>query len=310
MFASYSYAILASLFWGAGFIGSRFGLESLSPMWVTFFRFLIAFICLLPLFKGSKRSDFNLETIKGSIICGLMLTFMIFFQVKGLQFTTVAKSSFITITYAFITPLICFAFFKEKLSALFWSTSIMAMIGILLLCNLDITNLNYGDFLTFLGALLSSVHLIAVSKYAKKVPRLAVFNIFQMLTVCIVSFVVAMVFEGVEVLKAGTIMQDHKALGAIVFMGIFSTSIAFMYQVKAQKMLKPYVAGIIFLMESPIAAVLGYFIFNEKLTQMAIAGCILVMFSVIILPFEQILLKFIRNSSSKLTPAFKKLNPI
>jgi drug/metabolite transporter (DMT)-like permease len=310
MFASYTYAILASLFWGAGFIGSRFGLEALSPMWVTFFRFLIAFICLLPLFRGCKRADFNFETIKGSLICGIMLTFMIFFQVKGLQYTTVAKSSFITITYAFITPLICFAVFKERLSALFWSTTVMAMVGILLLCNLDISNLNYGDFLTFIGALISSIHLIVVSKYAKKVPRLAVFNIFQMLTVCIISFSMAMIFEGVEVLKTGTIIQDHKALGGIVFMGIFSTAIAFMYQVKAQKVLKPYVAGVIFLMESPIAAVMGYFIFKETLTQMAIAGCILVMFSVVILPFEQILLTFIRNSSSKLAPAFKKLSPI
>lgn len=302
MFAAYTYAILASLFWGAGFIGSRFGLESLGPMWVTFLRFFIAFICLLPLFRGAKKSDFNIETIKGSIICGIMLTFMIFFQIKGLQFTTVAKSSFITITYAFITPLICYFFFKEKLSALFWSTSLIAMFGILLLCDMNISNLNYGDLLTFFGALISSIHLIAVSKYAKKVPRLSLFNIFQMLTVCIISFTMAIIFEGFEIIKSGTLIQDYRAIGGIVFMGVFSTSIAFMYQTKSQKVLKPYIVGVIFLMESPIAAIMGFYIFNEKLSQMGILGCILVMISVVVLPFEKTLMNYLRAASRRLAP--------
>ena len=280
MAISYSYAIFASLFWGAGFIGSRFGLEAFTPMWVTFFRFLIAGVFLLPLLKDIKKTDLNKTVIGGAFVCGFLLTFMIFLQVKGLQYTTVAKSSFITITYAFMTPVVCRVLFKERLSMVFWSSVGMALFGILMLCDMNISTLNYGDLLTFIGALISSAHLLLVSHYATKLPRLAVFNVLQMFSVCAVSFIMAMILEGVAPIKTGLIFQDQRAIGGLVFMGVFSTSIAFMFQTKSQKVLKPYVAGLIFLLESPFAAILGYFTFRETLSPMAIAGCVLVMAAV------------------------------
>lgn len=301
MTISYSYAIFAALFWGAGFIGSRFGLEAFTPMWVTFFRFLIAGVFLLPLLKDVKKSDINKTVISGSLACGLVLTFMIFLQVKGLQFTTVAKSSFITITYAFMTPVICSVFFKEKLSSVFWSTVCMALFGILLLCDMNISTLNYGDLLTFIGALLSSIHLLLISYYAKKLERLAIFNILQMFSVCAISFTLAMIFEGTGPITSGVIFQDTRAIGGLVFMGIFSTSIAFMFQTKSQRVLKPYIAGLIFLLESPFAAILGYFTFRETLSPMAISGCVLVMMAVAIAPFEQLVLNLAKAVKAKVT---------
>lgn len=298
---SYSYAIFAALFWGAGFIGSRFGLEAFTPMWVTFFRFLIAGVFLLPLLKDIKKEDLNKSVIGGAFACGLILTFMIFLQVKGLQYTTVAKSSFITITYAFMTPVICSIFFKEKLSSIFWSTVFMALVGILFLCDMNISSLNYGDFLTFIGALLSSVHLLLIGHYAKKLPRLAIFNILQMFSVCIISFTLAITFEGTTPITSGVIFQDYRAIAGLVFMGVFSTSIAFMFQTKSQKVLKPYVAGLIFLLESPFAAVLGYFVLNETLTPMAITGCVMVMMAVGIVPFEAQIIKFGELVKAKVT---------
>lgn len=301
MAISYSYAIFAALFWGAGFIGSRFGLEAFTPMWVTFFRFLIAGIFLLPLLKDIKKEDLNSTVIGGAFACGLLLTFMIFLQVKGLQYTTVAKSSFITITYAFMTPVLCRLFFKEKLSTLFWSTIIMALIGILFLCDMNISNLNYGDLLTFIGAFISSIHLILIGHYAKKLSRLAVFNILQMFSVCVVSLVFAFTLEGTAPVTTGLIFQDYRAIAGLVFMGVFSTSIAFMFQTKSQKVLRPYIAGLIFLLESPFAAVLGYFTFKETLTPMAISGCLLVMLAVGVVPFEKKILELARMIKAKVT---------
>lgn len=298
---SYSYAIFAALFWGAGFIGSRFGLEAFTPMWVTFFRFLIAGIFLLPLLKDIKKEDLNKTVIGGAFACGLVLAFIIFLQVKGLQYTTVAKSSFITITYAFMTPVICSIFFKEKLSYVFWSTVGMALFGILLICDMNISSLNYGDFLTFIVALISSVHLLLVSHYATKLPRLAVFNILQMFSVCAISFTLAMIFEGTAPLTTGVILQDYRAISGLVFMGVFSTSIAFMLQTKSQKVFKPYIAGLIFLLESPFAAILGYFTFKETLTPLAITGCVLVMAAVGVVPFEQQIISAAQAFKAKLT---------
>lgn len=304
MAISYSYAIMASLFWGAGFIGSRYGLEAFTPMWITFLRFMIASIFLLPLFLKVKKTDFNKTSIIGASICGVLLTFMIFLQVTGLQYTTVAKSGFITITYAFITPLVCRIIFKQKLSMFFWSSLSLALVGIFLLCDMNLSNLNYGDLLTFVGALIASAHLLLISHFAKKLKTLNLFNIIQMLSVCCVSFVLSLLMEGSNPVKEGHIFNNLASIAGVVFMGIFSTSIAFVFQTKSQKFLKPHIAGLIFLLESPFAAVLGFLIFNETLTFSATFGCLMVMVSVMIIPMEMQFYSMIKLMSLKLRPVF------
>ena len=52
MIIAYCCAFLAAFFWGAGFIGSRFGLEAMGPMWVCFFRFFVAFKLQFQRIKG------------------------------------------------------------------------------------------------------------------------------------------------------------------------------------------------------------------------------------------------------------------
>jgi drug/metabolite transporter (DMT)-like permease len=292
---SYIYAILAALFWGAGFIGSRFGLTALTPMWVTFLRFLIAALVLLPFILRANKHDFSRQSFVGASLAGLSLTLLMFFQVKGLQYTTVAKSSFITITYAFMTPLVSYYFFKEKLSTFFWSTLALALIGILFLCDLKLEGLNYGDFLTFIGALLSAGHILLVSHYAKIVPRLSVFNTLQMFSVAVFALIFALILEGAGPLTDYAFFKNHEALIGLVFMGIFSTSIAFLLQVKSQKNLSPHAAGLIFLLESPFAAFLGYTFFQEALSSLAIVGCFLVILGVGLVPFEhKIMFYFLR----------------
>lgn len=177
----------------------------------------------------------------------------------------------------------------------------MALVGIIFLCDMNLSTLNYGDFLTFIGAFLSSVHLLLIGHYAKRLPRLAIFNILQMLCVCIISFIFALTIEGTTPITTGVIFQDYRTIAGLIFMGVFSTSIAFMFQTKSQKVLKPYIAGLIFLLESPFAAILGYFAFNERLTPMAITGCVMVMLAVSLTVFEQQLLAFARFFKDKLT---------
>lgn len=286
MISSYAFAILAAFFWGAGFIGSRFGLEELTPMWVTFFRFLIAFIVGLPLLRKVLRKDLSLNMILGALISATFLYAMMFLQTEGLQHTSVAKSGFITILYAFFTPIICFVFYKQKLSYYYWCLLALAFVGMAFMCELSLDNLNRGDLLTLLCALITSFHILAISHFSKKIDNFAFFNLLQMFFVCVISLPMACYFDGVDRVLEGSFISNTNCFLGLLFMGVFSTMLGFGLQVKSQQKIPPQMASLIFLLESPFAAVLGLLVFAESLSSMMIGGSSLVMLSVGLMMFD------------------------
>lgn len=286
MYMAYFYALVAAIFWGVGFIGSRYGLQEIGPFWLTFFRFLVASVALVPFILKIKGKSFNISLFKGSFICSIFLTALITFQIAGLQYTTVAKSGFITILYAFFTPLICYFLFKKKISQRFWVYLGLAFVGMLLISELSLAALNYGDFLTLLCAFASSFHIICISHFSKEHDN-SLFNFMQLLFVAVISLPLAVYFEGIpKSLSSLSILSNSYAVGGIVFMGVFSTSIAFFLQVKSQQKIPAHVAGLIFLLESPLAAILGYISFNESMSGIAMFGSFLVILSVGLMPFD------------------------
>lgn len=279
------YAFIASLFWGVGFIGSRYGLEEFGPLWVTSLRFIIASLAMAPVIYQSKARVKELFLdLKAPFICSFFLSGIICLQIAGLEFTTIAKSGFITILYAFFTPVICLFLYKKKIDSSYWVLLGIAFLGMLMLCDFSLSSLNFGDFLTLLCALFSTLHILAISKYAKTQNAL-VFNFKQMVFVSLITLISALIFEGSPTnLINGRVFLNTQAIGGLIFMGVFSTSIAFALQLKAQEKLSEHIASLIFLLESPLAAFLGFFVFAETMSFTAIAGCALVMISVAMIP--------------------------
>ena len=300
MISAYSYAIFAAFFWGAGFIGSRYGLEELSPMWVTFFRFFVAFIVALPSVLVVKKSHFQWKMFLGALVCAVFLSSLMFFQIKGLQYTTVAKSGFITILYAFFTPILCWFFYRKKLSGTYWSLMLIALAGMMFICELNFSNFNLGDLLTLFCALISSFHILAINHFSKYIKNFSLFNLLQMFFVCLISFPVAIGLEGTEVVIKGQFLNSSYVLSGILFMGIFSTSIAFFLQGKSQQKIPPHMASLIFLLESPFAAILAFLIFQEVMSNMAIIGSLLVVLTVALLPLENHIQKIFSFNKSRL----------
>ncbi|MBD64665.1 MAG: hypothetical protein CME62_05635 [Halobacteriovoraceae bacterium] len=285
---AYIYAIFTALLWGAGFIGSRYGLEELGAMWVTFGRFAIAFAVTLPALFFIKKKKIAWGGYFQIFICAFFLSMIMFLQIKGLEYTTVAKSGFITILYAFITPLLSFYFFKNRLSKTYWGLLIIAFLGVLLLLDLDFANLNLGDFLTLLCAFASAGHIIAVSKFSRNF-NLGQFNLIQLFFVCLITLPLAFLLEGGQNITQLTsnFIANPTSFWGLVFMGVLSTALAFFLQVKSQEQIAPHKISLIFLFESPAAAILGFIVFNETLTANGLLGCMIVLTSVAMLPFER-----------------------
>ncbi|MDO9182358.1 MAG: DMT family transporter [Bacteriovorax sp.] len=269
--------------WGFGFIATRWTFQALDPVWSHALRFALAGLLSLPFLVYKKSFWRKNNILKKAMISSIFLLGTLLFQTLGLSTTTVAKSGFITTLYALFIPLSMMALTGRKYRTSFWFLILMALIGMALMCNLEVKDLNTGDLLTLLCAVFAAFHIIYIGKVANSIESAVEFNFLQNFFVGIFSVSIAFIFKGPVGLS---ILADYhsEAFRGLIFLGVFSSMIAFTIQVVAQKKIPVHIAGLIFLMESPFAAMFGYFVFRELLNPLNILGAGLIMLSVILVP--------------------------
>jgi drug/metabolite transporter (DMT)-like permease len=273
----------AMMIWGLGFIATRWALTGLDPYWTIALRFLLAGSLGLP-FLIYKRTFFKKENyIKESIISSSFLFLNMIFQTIGLTQTTVAKSGFITTLYIFFIPLISMFIYKRRYRMQFWGLVFLSLIGMGFLCNLRIDDLVFGDFLTLICSIFAAIHIMYIGEMTKKIKSAIEFNFLQNLFVGIFALLAALFIQGRPELNL-LFDVNSKVFYGIFFLGIFSSMIAFSIQIVSQKKIPVHIAGFIFLLESPFAALFGYFILGEILSSQNIFGAVLISISVFLVP--------------------------
>lgn len=280
--------IIAGMIWGMGFVASKWTLMAYGPFWSNGLRYLIAAVVSLPLFVFFKSWERNLKFWQQGLIAASFLFIAVAFQVIGLKYTSVAKSSFLTSLYAFFVPLILLATGKKKLSLSYWLLLGVCLIGIALLCNLKMTDFNLGDFYTLLCALFLSFHILYLERIAYSIKNGFEFNCMQCLLIGIFSPVVAYYFEGgisLNPLIANPLIPGP--LAGFIILAVFSSVFAFGVQVYVQKILPSHIVAPLFLLESPFGAFFGFLFLKEGLNFTNIVGLLLILLSVASIPLNQ-----------------------
>ncbi len=276
----YALLVLGTSIWGFGFIAAKWSLELYGPYWANTLRFLIACAFSIPLFIQHKTYRRDYKYFIPPLIAGTLIYFGMHFQTLGLNFTSVAKSGFLTTFYVIFIPLFAILFRKKVYSFAFWFYVFMALIGVALLCELKFSGFNIGDFYTLLCALCFAGHILYVDTITKNYNSFEL-NGMQFVTALLWGVPLSFMMEGGVDISLMLLPENYLALYGILFLGIFSSVLAFSIQLIAQKKIAPHVAGFFFLLESPFAAIFAYFVLSEHLGQMQISGCLLILVSVI-----------------------------
>lgn len=276
----YSLLIIATCIWGFGFIAAKWSLQLYGPYWANTLRFALACIFSIPFFIMAKTYKQKLSHFIPPFIAGSMIYFGMHFQTLGLKYTSVAKSGFLTSFYVIFIPLIAILLRKRTYSFVFWFYVLMALLGVALLCELKFSGFNIGDFYTLLCALAFAIHILYVDKITHKYNSFEL-NGLQFLASLLWGLPISFMAEGVPNLAPLFLEENKLALYGILFLGVFSSVLAFSIQLIAQKRIAPHIAGFFFLLESPFAAVFGYYLLQEHLGSLQMAGCVLILFSVV-----------------------------
>ena len=289
---------LASLIWGLAFGAQSDAADKVPPMLFNGLRSLIGafFLFLLSLIRRRKTGQMLLakdpvirkKTLTGGLLCGVFLAVSVNLQQFGITYypdgvASEARAGFLTALYVIIVPLIT-VFLGKKLGLPIVLSVFIAIVGIWLLCFSDgVGGVYLGDILVFLCAISFSLHILTVDRYVDGVGGITL-SFWQFLICGLLSLLFALIFE-----KA--VWQNIlSAMPQILYLGIFSSGIAYTLQIVGQKYAEPAVASISMSLESVFAALGGWVISGNALSGRELIGCAFVFGAIILaqLPFPRL----------------------
>ena len=276
-------ALICTFIWGTTFIAQDTGMKVIGPYVFNGVRFFVGFLALVPFYLLLEKKNTYKVVSKNktkffylSILIGLFLFFATVFQQVALLYTDVANAAFYTIFYVPMVPIIVFFLFKKNIHWSVWPSVILCVIGGYLLTNFHDATVRRGDTLVVIGAIFWSLHIIFIGKIIEEFNAPILIGLIQTMIVSVCSIILALLFEDF-ILKN---ILDQKI--QILYAGILSGGIAFVFQIYAQKNISPAPAAIIFSLEGVFATIAAWIILSQILNLNNILGCSFILVGVLI----------------------------
>ncbi len=292
--------VLTAMLWGAAFVAQSTAMDEIGPFIFNGVRMLIGSIVLIPVlyvvnrieqkkpdYKPMTKADWKVLII-GGVICGVALFSASTFQNYGLLYTGAGKAGFITTLYVVLVPILGLIFLRQKNHWLTWLYAGIAVVGFYFLALGDgFGNINKGDMLVLVCAILFAVHILIIDHFSTRANGVAL-SCIQFFICGVISIVASLIFK--EDISLVTMLE---AKWSILYAGICSCGIAYTLQIVAQKDTDPTVAALLMSLESVFAALFGWLILKEQLSSSEYLGCAIVFLAVILsqIPPEKLKLK-------------------
>lgn len=284
--------LIASIIWGLAFSAQKDAGE-LGGFTVGAARNLFAVLFLVPILPlmdkisksgrtmiKDKRPDFTKAEIIGGVIAGTFMTFATALQQNGISDGTDAgKAGFITALYVVIVPIYAL-FFGKKSPVRVWVSVGIAILGFYLLSVKSDFTIVPSDFLILLCAFVFSGQIMAIDLFADKCEGIRL-SLVQFATGFILNLIFALITEWPISFE---LVWDN--ILSLLYLGIFSSGIAYTLQVIGQKNLNPGVASILLSLESVFGAIGGALIFGEVMSPREAIGSAIVFSAVILSQLE------------------------
>jgi len=251
--------------WGFTFPAMKVSLTYLPPILFLAYRFGIASLLMLAIFRSRVLTR---NTLREGFLLGITLFFGHGFQIVGLKYTTASNSAFITSLYVVFTPFIAYFLLGEKVKARDILSLGMALTGLYLISG-GVNGVNYGDLLTALCAISFAFQIVLVQRFGEKDYLSLAF--WQILWNFIFSLIFALAFE------PKVFPRELLPWLGLLYTAVFGTVVAFTLQVKYQKHTTAYKAALIYSMEPIFGSLSAFLILGERLTKRALAGAFLIM---------------------------------
>jgi drug/metabolite transporter (DMT)-like permease len=271
--------------WGSSFAILRglMGRDAASPMALVAVRMALASGLLVGFMLLTARGRAQLRALRGQLLfdglaAGASLGLGFLLQIEGLQRTSASRSGFLTGLLVVLVPILEFAFLRKRPRALSVVALLIAFAGMTVLSapwadSSAATAL--GDGLTVACAVFNAGQIVILGRVAPRHPVLPL-------------LLLQLVATGAMAAAAGPFVEvqrfsgEARLWGALLYLALFATLLAFGIQVWAQKILSPVRVALLGALEPVFAAVWAALLLGERLSGHELAGGALIIAGVLV----------------------------
>ena len=258
--------LMTALIWGSAFAVVKNTLDSFPPAAIIAMRYTIATALTGIAFRKHLRALTREDILRGALV-GLLLSAAYIVQTIGLSYTTASKNAFLTAVYVMLVPFFSMALFRQRLRRANFIAAAMMLLGIgLLSLDGESGGLNVGDFLTLICGALFAGHIIAVERCQRRTDAYALI-VLQFGFCALYALVYALLFE-----RGATMTFNAGSVGGLLYLAVFSTTIAMSLQNIGQSMAPASHASILLSLESVFGVIFSCLLLGERVTPRMLLG--------------------------------------
>lgn len=272
----YLEALFAVVVWGASFIATKIAVGQISPIAVVWLRFAMG----IPILMAAviMRKQFALpkgkEWLYFALLGFLGITFHQWLQSNGLQTSQATTTAWIVATTPAFITILGWLTLKEKLTIIQTSGIVLAMLGVLVVVSKgDFANLAIGKF----GAkgdvliLISSVNWAVFSILSrhglKRHPSTR-----MTLWIMTIGWLMTSAAFFAQGKTAEIALLDTRGWWSMIFLGIFTTGLAYIAWFDALAQLPAAQTGAFLFIEPPTSMIVAAIILYETITPASLFG--------------------------------------
>lgn len=277
---SIGFPLLAALIWGTAFVSQRISAGHVGAFTFNGARGLVAFAAMglvAGVFRRRGRPEpagASRRLVLGGVCCGVLLTVASNLQQLAMSDTAAGKAGFLTSLYIVLVPVLSLLL-RRRVPASLWGSVAAAAVGLYLLCVREGFSLAPSDLLLLLCALTFAGHILAVDFFVRDADPL-VMSCIQFAVMTVLSLGAALIWEH------PAWEQLRPCLGQILYVGVFSSAVAYTLQMAAQKTANPVTLSLLLSLESVFSALAGVLILKESLSGREYLGCFVILCAVVL----------------------------
>lgn len=225
--------ILATVLWGGNFVIGRAVSGEIPPFTLAFLRWCLAFLVFFPIaFKQVKR-DWEKFKEHWKIVLILAFTGVAAFNTLvyiGVHSTTSINASLMNSTTPIFVYILSFIFLKERLSRNQLIGTGISLLGVIFIISggslesLQRFTFNKGDLIVIVAVFCWSIYSLLVKQYSSRLPGFSTFLVSIAL-----GAMMLLPFALYEHLTLDSpIIWSAKTIGAVLYVGIFASIVAFL----------------------------------------------------------------------------------
>jgi drug/metabolite transporter (DMT)-like permease len=291
--------LLAAFLWGAGNVAQKSVLFHIGPLSVVGARCLIAALVIAPLvFREGSRFQWP-RADQWPLIAGVIGSFTAATTLYQAAYghTSVINSGFIVNLCCVGTPLLAWLLFRARPPALVVPSVALSVLGIFLMGGGRLEAFNRGDVFALLAAGTYALWAVLLGACLVRTPRP-----LYLMTIKLGAAGVICIFLGIPI-EASAFTDFAAAWPELLFLGVFSTGIAYSLQVLAQQHVSATVAMVFVSAEAVFGAVFAHVLIGESLTMMTGIGAALVILAIILISIDPKTARFWpRRARSRIRP--------